>query len=284
MARASRSAEDLMSHLEALRLAGSARLQDARRTSAIAAAIAKQSRRLERAALFEAATAVWKALDGNPTAARQKVTTALAPGRGHEVEYAAAFALAVSGELSRSARLPTIWPVTIRRTRRCNSCIYRRCGLCSPWTHVMRQRLFNRCRRPPASTSPWAASASIGFFGKLYPINVRGLACLAAQQPVEAVARVPADCRPSKHRARRSHRRAGAAAAGESAFALGRHRQGEKRVRRSVCAVGERRRQDPTHQRSTGGTRPVAVSSGWFDTRCCTDHSRPVRGGHTGSP
>ena len=73
MARASRSTEDLISHLEALRLAGSARLQDARRTAAIAAAIAKQSGRLERAALFEAATAVWEALYGNPAAARQKV-------------------------------------------------------------------------------------------------------------------------------------------------------------------------------------------------------------------
>ena len=94
MARASRSAEDLMSHLEALRLAGSARLQDARRTSAIAAAIAKQSRRLERAALFEAATAVWEAFYGNAAAAREKATGALALGRGHEVDYAAAFALA----------------------------------------------------------------------------------------------------------------------------------------------------------------------------------------------
>ena len=43
IARASRSTEDLISHLEALRLAGSAQLQDARRTAAIAVAIAKQS-------------------------------------------------------------------------------------------------------------------------------------------------------------------------------------------------------------------------------------------------
>ena len=41
-------------------------------------------------------TAVWEALYGNPAAARQKVTTALALGRGHEVDYAAAFALAVA--------------------------------------------------------------------------------------------------------------------------------------------------------------------------------------------
>ena len=53
--------------------------------------------------------------------------------------------------------------------------------------------------------------------------------------------------------------RSRAAAAGESAGALGRDRQGEKRVRRSVCAVAERRRQDSAHQRSTGGTRPAAV-------------------------
>ena len=105
IARASRSTEDLISHLEALRLAGSAQLQDARRTAAIAAAIAQQSGRLERAALFEAATAVWEALYGNPTAARQKVTTALALGRGGEVDYAAAFALAVSGDVSRSRAL-----------------------------------------------------------------------------------------------------------------------------------------------------------------------------------
>ncbi len=43
IARASRSTEDLIAHLEALRLAGSAQLQDARRTASIAAAIAKQS-------------------------------------------------------------------------------------------------------------------------------------------------------------------------------------------------------------------------------------------------
>ena len=104
IARASRSTEDLISHLEALRLAGSAQLQDARRTATIAVAIAKQSGRL-RAGLFEAATAVWEALYGNPAAAREKVATALALGRGREVDYAAAFALAVSGDVSRSRAL-----------------------------------------------------------------------------------------------------------------------------------------------------------------------------------
>jgi tetratricopeptide (TPR) repeat protein len=188
IARASRTEEDLISHLEALRLAGSAQLQDARRTAAIAAAIAKQSRKLERAALFEAATAVWEALYENPTAARQKVSTALALGRGHEVDYAAAFALAVSGDVSRSRALAD--------------------GLARDYpedTSVQfmylptLRALFALDARDAATAIQSLQTASRfdlatggigfnGYFGKLYPIYVRGLAYLAAQQPVEAAA------------------------------------------------------------------------------------------------
>ena len=188
IAGASRSTEDLISHLEALRLAGSAQLQDARQTAAIAVAIAKQSGRLERAALFEAATAVWEALYGNPAAARKKVTTALALGRGHEVDYAAAFALAVSGDVSRSRALAD--------------------GLARDYpedTSVQfmylptLQALFALDAGDAAAAIQSLQTASRfdlamggigfnGYFGKLYPIYVRGLAYLAAQQPVEAVA------------------------------------------------------------------------------------------------
>jgi tetratricopeptide (TPR) repeat protein len=188
IARASRSEEDLISHLEALRLAGSARLQDARRTAAIAAAIAKQSGRLERAALFELATAVWEALYGNPAAARQKVTTALALGRGGEVDYAAALALAVSGDVSRSRALadglardypedtsvqfmylPTLRALYALNARDVTAAI---------------QSLQTASRFDLAM----GGIGFKGYFGKLYPIYVRGLAYLAAQQPVEATA------------------------------------------------------------------------------------------------
>jgi serine/threonine protein kinase/tetratricopeptide (TPR) repeat protein len=188
MAKASRSSEDLMSHLEALRLAGSARLQDARRTSAIAAAIAKQSGRLERAALFEAATAVWEALYENAPAARQKVTTALALGRGREVDYAAAFALAVSGDVSRSHALAD----NLARDYPEDTSVQ------FMYLPTLRA-LFALNARDAAGAIQSLQTASrfdlaiggIGFnghFGKLYPIYVRGLACLAAQQPVEAAA------------------------------------------------------------------------------------------------
>ena len=65
LARGRPSLEDMSSHLEALVLARSGRLQEARRTSATAVEIAKQSGQRERAALFELATSVWEAFYGN---------------------------------------------------------------------------------------------------------------------------------------------------------------------------------------------------------------------------
>ena len=99
------STEDIISHLEALALARSGRLQDARRMAAVAVEIAQRPGRRERAGLFEAATAVWEAFYGNAAAARQSATTALELGRGRDVDYAAAFALALSGDLPQSRAL-----------------------------------------------------------------------------------------------------------------------------------------------------------------------------------
>jgi serine/threonine protein kinase/tetratricopeptide (TPR) repeat protein len=188
IARASRSTEDLISHLEALRLAGSAQLQDARRTAAIAAAIAKQSRKLERAALFEAATAVWEALYENPTAARQKVTAALALGRGHEVDYAAAFALAVSGDVSRSRELAD----GLARDYPEDTSVQ------FMYLPTLRALYALDARDAAAAIQSLQTASRVdlaqggigfnGYFGKLYPIYVRGLAYLAAQQPVAAAA------------------------------------------------------------------------------------------------
>src|SRR5262245_17000339 len=96
---------DLISHLEALAVARSGRLRDARRMSAVPVEIAQQSGRSERAGLFEAARAVWEAFYGNAAAARQSASKALALGRGRNVDYAAAFALALSGDLPQARAL-----------------------------------------------------------------------------------------------------------------------------------------------------------------------------------
>jgi len=104
-ARTSPTWEDLIPHLEALALARSGRLQDARRMSAVPVEIAQQSGRRERAGLFEAGRAVWEAFYGNAAAARQSASKALALGRGRNVDYAAAFALALSGDLPQARAL-----------------------------------------------------------------------------------------------------------------------------------------------------------------------------------
>ena len=105
VARKSPAVEDMISHLEALALARSGQLRDARRTSAVAVEIAERAGRSERAGLLEAARAVWEAFYDNAAAARQSASKALALGRGPDVDYAAAFALALSGDLPQSRAL-----------------------------------------------------------------------------------------------------------------------------------------------------------------------------------
>src|ERR1700719_828463 len=105
-ARKSPATEDSISNIEALALARSGQLQDASRIAAVAVQIAQKCGRHERDGLCEAGTAVWEAFYGNAAAARQSATRALELGRGgREVDYAAAFALALAGDLPQSRAL-----------------------------------------------------------------------------------------------------------------------------------------------------------------------------------
>ena len=131
LARGKRATEDMISHLEALALARSGRLQEARRTSAVAVDIAQKAGQRERAALFEAATAVWEAFYGNAAAARQKATTALELARGRDVDYAPRSRWPSQATWLDRGLLPTTSRRTFPRIRRCNTCICRRFGPCS---------------------------------------------------------------------------------------------------------------------------------------------------------
>jgi tetratricopeptide (TPR) repeat protein len=190
-ARNSPATEDIISHIEALALARSGRLQDARRTAAVGVQIAQKSDRRERAGLFEAATAVWEAFYGNAAAARQNAARALELGRGgREVDYAAAFALALAGDLSQSRALAR----ELAREFPEDTSVQ--------FMYLPALRALFSLNTPTTDTAAaiealQAASrydlalGRIGFvgrFGGLYPIYVRGLAYLAARQPVEAAA------------------------------------------------------------------------------------------------
>jgi hypothetical protein len=188
LAREQRATIDTISHLEALALARSARLQEAGRTSAVAVDIARQAGQRERAALFDAATAVWEAFYGNGSAARQRATRVLELARGREVDYAAAFALALAGDVARSRALADELAKDFPED-----------------TSV--QYMYLPTLRALFALSAGDAAAAIqslqiasrfdlalgglgfnGFFGGLYPLYVRGLAYLAANQPGAAAA------------------------------------------------------------------------------------------------
>jgi eukaryotic-like serine/threonine-protein kinase len=189
-ARKSPATEDSISHIEALALARSGQLQDARRMAAVAVQIAQKSGRRERAGLFEAATAVWEAFYGNAAAARQSATTALELGRGgREVDYAAAFALALAGDLRQSRALAE---VLAREFPEDTSVQFM-------YLPTLRSLFSLSTTSPDAPAAIQALQTAsrydlalgrvglVGRFGGLYPIYVRGLAYLAARQPAEAV-------------------------------------------------------------------------------------------------
>jgi serine/threonine protein kinase/tetratricopeptide (TPR) repeat protein len=179
---------DLIPHLEALALARAGRLQEARRMAAVPVEIAQRSGRLERAALFEAGRAVWEAFYGNVAAARQSASKALALGRGRNVDYAAAFALALSDDLRQARALAE----DLAREFPEDTFVQ------FMYLPTLRA-LFSLNTHDPAAAIQALRVASrydlhtggVGFiqrFGALYPIYVRGVAYLGARQPVEAAA------------------------------------------------------------------------------------------------
>jgi hypothetical protein len=188
LAKGKHATEDLMSHVEALALARSGRLREARLTAAAAVDIAQKAEQRERAALFDTATAVWEAFYGNAAAARQKVTTALDRARGRDVDYAAAFAFVLAGDVARSRVLADDLAKNFPED---TSVQY----LYLPTLRA----LFALNAHDAATAIESLRTASrfdlgiggigiIGYFGRLYPIYVRGTSYLAAHRPAEAAA------------------------------------------------------------------------------------------------
>jgi len=150
--------------------------------------LAQQADHRERAALFEAGTAVWEAFFGNAAAARHSAIAALALSNDREVEYGSGLALAMSGDSSRSrdllADLESRFPEDT--------------SVKFSYVPTVRAALALHDGEPEKAIEwlkvsvPYelgAQRSSIhGNFGALYPIYVRGEARLAAHQGIEAAA------------------------------------------------------------------------------------------------
>ena len=143
---------------------------------------------MRRAAVLETGEALWEAFFGNPVAARQDAAAVLKLSKHRDLEYGAAFALALAGDSSPAAakelekRFPEDTAVKFS------------------YLPVMRAQLALKAKPPdPAKAiellqvaAPYELGAPpssfTGFFGCLYPVYVRGEAYLALHQSAEAAA------------------------------------------------------------------------------------------------
>jgi eukaryotic-like serine/threonine-protein kinase len=187
-ARGNPEAEDWMSHNQAIVLARSGQMRKARLQWRHAVELAQQAGNCEKAAVYEVAAAVCEAHFGNWAAATERARTALALGKGRDVVYAAAFALASSGDVSGSQRLaedlakrfPEDTPVQFEYlpALRALLAIFRKAPLEA--IELLHSALPYDLAMP--------GTAFFGKFGGLYPVYVRGQAYLKAGRGREAAA------------------------------------------------------------------------------------------------
>jgi tetratricopeptide (TPR) repeat protein len=175
-----------LTHSKALVLARSGQLRLAAALARRAVDLTQSARQRERAAVFQTAPAVWQALVGNVAEARRAAAMALDLSTGRDVSYAAAFALALTGELSRSqallkdleARFPQDTTVNVSYLPALRGLIA--LGQAKPADALQKLE--------PALSNEFAlpGTAFIAHFGSLYPAYVRGQAYMAARKPAEA--------------------------------------------------------------------------------------------------
>jgi tetratricopeptide (TPR) repeat protein len=180
-------AEDSFSNHEAFVLAYSGHLQRARIKSTHAAELVRESA-TERAALYEAGSALREAFFGNAPEAKRYAKVSLDLSKGRDVEYGAAFALALSGDSSHAQELASDLEKRFPEDT----------SVRSSYLPALRAVLaLNRGDAASAiellhTAAPYdlgfPGSTAVGFFGGLYPVYARGEAFRAAHRGAEAAA------------------------------------------------------------------------------------------------
>ena len=175
-----------LTYLKALALARSGRLQLAGPLARRAVDLAEKAGQPERAALYQTAAAVWHALVGNIADARRLAALSLKISTGRDVTYAAAFALALAGDLSQSqvllkdleARFPEDTTVRISYLPALGGLIALQQGTLVEALQKLEPALSNEFALP--------GTAFLASFGSLYTAYVRGQTYLAAKRPADA--------------------------------------------------------------------------------------------------
>ena len=186
LAQGRSGAEDGITDHQAFVLAYSGHLREARKMSQHAVALAQQAAHPERAAMFETAAALWEGFFGNAPTARQSALAARALTKNREVEYGAAFALALAGDSSESqalandleTRFPEDTSVRFSYLPSLRARLALNHGDSSQAIELLQAATPYELGEPRSYLQ--------GFFGALYPVYVRGQAYLAARRGREA--------------------------------------------------------------------------------------------------
>ena len=182
-------ADDAIAVRQGYVFAYAGRFDKARGMAKRAVDLANDAKQPGRAALFQAAAALWEGFAGNHPAARQGATAALELSHDRDLEYGAAVALALAGDVSRAQ---TIADDLTRRFPEDTEVRF-------VYGPAIRALLALNRRDPAAAlallkpAAPYdlgtpLCSAPPGFFGMLYTVYVRGLAYLADHRGEEAAA------------------------------------------------------------------------------------------------
>jgi len=189
LAKERRGVDDWISNSEGFVLAYSGHLKAARRMSRLAVDLARKTERRDTEALYEADAAVREALFGNVSSTKQAAVNALELSKSRDVAYGVGFALALSGDSSRSEALPEdlsrrfpedtrvqfIYAPTLRALLALNH------SQPSKAIALLEPTIPYESGSPTVGGSEYLLGA-----GNLYPAYVRGLAYLAAHQGSEA--------------------------------------------------------------------------------------------------
>jgi DNA-binding winged helix-turn-helix (wHTH) protein len=181
--------DDWMSNAEAFVSAYSGHLEEARKMSQRAADLARKAERRDTEALYEADAAMREALFGNALAARQRAEDAVELSKSRDVEYGAAFALALSGDSSRSQgltedlsrRFPEDTIVRFTYVPTIRALVALNHSQPSKAIVLLETAISYESGTPIEGGSEFLLGA-----GSLYPAYVRGLAYLASHHSADA--------------------------------------------------------------------------------------------------
>jgi tetratricopeptide (TPR) repeat protein len=181
-------AEDWIAYLQSTVLAYSGHLQQATKMSRRAIDLAQHGGQSERAALFQSGEAIRDAFFEDKQTAIRSAGSALEISNGRDVEYGAAFAFALSGDLSRARvladdlerRFPEDTAAKFIYVPELRAVIALQQREPAKAIELLQTAVPYEQGQPPSSF--------YGFYGMFYPVYLRGEAYLAENQGLAAAA------------------------------------------------------------------------------------------------